>query len=230
MVKPRPAAQPTSVSMAREFWHEVWAQRRIHFHESQPHRLLVAHVGVVEPRPRVRILVPLAGKSVDLAWLAERGHEVVGVELVRAAVEEFLTDRGLDPATHRHELGGHLAFRVGNLTLVCADFLELAPAAMGRFDAIYDRAALVAIEPSARRQYVEACGALLEPGGRMLLVSLEYDQQKGVGPPWSLDEAAVRELFDARAVSVLERREMPPNPRLSAAGVRAFGETAYRIG
>ena len=34
------------------------------------------------------VLVPLCGKSLDLVWLAEQGHAVIGVELAEAFVKE----------------------------------------------------------------------------------------------------------------------------------------------
>ncbi|WP_261863761.1 hypothetical protein [Psychrobacter sp. JCM 18900] len=36
-----------------------------------------------------RIFVPLCGKSIDMVWLATQGYDVVGVELVETAVQEF---------------------------------------------------------------------------------------------------------------------------------------------
>jgi thiopurine S-methyltransferase len=41
------------------------------------------------------------------------------------------------------------------------------------FDSIYDRASMIAIDPSLRNEYATHMGELLTPGGVMLLVTLE---------------------------------------------------------
>src|SRR4051812_16271005 len=108
------------------FWNGRWAQKQIGFHEGKPNELLVAHVARIESAgTKLRILVPLAGKAADLAWLAARGHEVVGVEFVRQAIEELFAET--KDAT--------------GLTMICDDFFAVHSDTAGRFDVIYDRAA-----------------------------------------------------------------------------------------
>src|SRR5690606_40297026 len=41
------------------------------------------------------VFVPLCGKSLDMAWLAGRGHRVLGVELSEVAVRDFFAGQGL---------------------------------------------------------------------------------------------------------------------------------------
>ena len=212
----------------RQFWHERWAQQQIGFHEGKPNELLAAHVDRLERAGhRLRILVPLAGKAVDLWWLAARGHQVVGIELVRQAIDAFFSERGLEPRAEA--LGAHQSFAASGVTMVCGDFFTQDAALLGPFDALYDRAALIAIEPSMRAAYVEKCRSLLKRDADTLLVSVAYDQSKAPGPPWSVDEPTVRALFAGRAIDVLARRAAEPNPRLAAAGVTAFDETAYLV-
>ena len=38
------------------------------------------------------MLVPLCGKAIDMAFIADMGHEVVGVEGVRQAIDEFAAE------------------------------------------------------------------------------------------------------------------------------------------
>ncbi len=69
--------------MDAEFWKTRWQAGQIGFHEGRPNAFLEAHaarLGIAR-----RVLVPLCGKSVDLAYLAGLGHDVVGVELVEEA-------------------------------------------------------------------------------------------------------------------------------------------------
>jgi thiopurine S-methyltransferase len=213
----------------RAFWQERWDRGEIGFHEGAPNDLLVAHIGALERdrAERLRVLVPLAGKAEDSWWLADRGHEVVGVEFVMEALEAFYSSRGIDLRQHEHALGSLRAFTAGGVTMLCDDFFAVTPAAVGTFDAIYDRAALVALEPSTRARYVELCRALCKPDARVLLIAFTYDQTKAPGPPWSLDRATVEALWGP--VTPLQTRASPPSGRLAAAGVESLAETAYLV-
>jgi len=74
----------------------------------------------------------------------------------------------------------------------------------GYFDMIYDRGGLESIPPEARAEYIEKTTQLLKQGGRMLLIVLDYNQDKvpidpkgkrSAPPPYSLPEEEVRKLF-----------------------------------
>ncbi len=54
------------------------------------------HVGLLtQDRPSISILVPLCGKSLDLHWLYQHGHSVVGVELSGLAAKQFFEENGI---------------------------------------------------------------------------------------------------------------------------------------
>ncbi len=205
------------------FWQPKWQEGQTAFHEGAPNELLVRHAKQLGAHARV--LVPLAGKAVDLVWLASNGHEVVGIEFVPEAVEAFFAERKLEPKKERR--GKHEAFTAGGVTLVLADMFEVTPESIGTFDAIYDRAALVALVPDMRARYVAVCNAL---ASRTLLISFAYDQSKTDGPPWSVDEASIHALFAPRTVEKLEVRRAKVSPRLEAAGIPFLEETAYLVG
>jgi thiopurine S-methyltransferase len=213
----------------RSFWQERWDQGRTGFHEGRPNDQLVAHVERIAPAPGKRILVPLAGKAVDVWWLVDRGHEVVGIEIVQRAIDQLFEGRGLDANAHHIELGRDPAFRAQGLTMICGDVFDTKPEVLGTFDAVYDRAALVAIDPPLRARYVETCRALCKPGAPTLLVSLAYDQSKAPGPPFSVAEADVRTLFAPRVVERLGRRDVPAPPNFAQRGVPTFEESAYLV-
>ncbi len=72
------------------------------------------------------------------------------------------------------------------------------------FDTIYDRASLVAIQPALRHDYVTLMGELLRPGGTILLIAFDRratttESAKLDGPPFSVDEAEVRRLFETQS-------------------------------
>ena len=78
-------------------WLKRWREGRTGFHEGRPNDLLVHHAARLAGCRRV--LVPLCGKSEDLAFLAARGHDVVGVELAEQAVQAFFAEHDLAPST-----------------------------------------------------------------------------------------------------------------------------------
>jgi thiopurine S-methyltransferase len=207
----------------KEFWQDRWDTNQLGFHEGKPNELLVAHADRFAPKSR--ILVPLAGKAADMIWLAERGHDVVGVEFVKKAIDDLFA--GSEVRTHA--LGPHQAFSARGITMVLGDMFEMKPDALGTFDAIYDRAALIALEPSTRARYLETCRALLKPNGTTLLIGFAYDQSKSPGPPFSIDERTVRDLFAGRTIQRLETRAANISPRMRDAGIASIEESAYLV-
>lgn len=199
--------------MEKQFWQERWDTKQLGFHEGKPNDLLVSqHARIAD---RKRVLVPLAGKAVDLWWLAERGHEVIGVEFVREAIDQFFEGHG----AKSHEVSGHPAWSAKGVTLIHADIFDVKIDC----DACYDRAALVAMDPKERQRYVRA----VEVNGPTLLIAFSYDQSKAPGPPWSVDEKTVRSLY--RDVEKLETRPTSVSPRLQQAGITSIDETAYLV-
>jgi thiopurine S-methyltransferase len=211
--------------MEHDFWESRWAEGRIGFHQGEPNPLLVRHASVLEGRRRV--LVPLSGKSVDMRFLAERGHDVVGIELVRAAIEAFFEEQELDAS--EVEIGPYRGLAGGGVTLLAGDFFRSTGAALGHFDAIYDRAALVALPAEMRAEYVAHCQRLLGPGGRVALISFAYDESKMEGPPFSVDDEAVRLLYAAHDVRIVEERAEPASAHMKDRGLSEIVERLYAI-
>ena len=212
--------------MEQSFWQERWQQGQIGFNEGKPNDFLVKYKDKFGKPPK-RTLVPLAGKAFDLRWLAELGHDVVGVEFVPEAIASFFKEWGEKPTAHR--LGAHDAFYAKGVTLVEADIFAVTPQTLNTFDIIYDRAALVALKPSDRTRYAAGMRALLKAGGGIFMIAFSYDPRKANGPPWSVDEAMVRELYEGMTLERLDQRLLPGNLRMQEAGVSSITETAYWI-
>ncbi len=80
--------------MDPEFWKERWQARQIGFNLPKPHDYLVRHGAPLWQSPSAHVFVPLCGKSIDMAYLAEHGAEVTGAELVESAAQESFSDLG----------------------------------------------------------------------------------------------------------------------------------------
>lgn len=215
--------------MDPEFWHQRWAEGRIGFHQAQVNALLERHWHALGLAPGSTVLVPLAGKSLDMAWLAGRGHRVLGVELSDAACAAFFEENGLVPGIDRH--GRFLRRSAGGITLLAGDIFDLADADLAGIDAAYDRAALIALPPELRRRYADALYGRLPAGSQVLLVTLEYPPDQKQGPPFSVDADEVADLFarDWR-IELLERRDiLHREPGFRAEGVTDLHTGAWRL-
>ena len=215
------------------FWHQRWQNAEIGFHQPRPLPLLCKHWPTLGVAPGARVFVPLCGKSLDMVWLAEQGHDVLGVELSPLAVAAFFAERGLLPETFESRYGTHSVahWQGRRIELICGDAFTLDAEALRGCDAFYDRAALIALPPTLRERYVAWLDGALPADSRGLLITLEYDQREMTGPPFSVNEDEVRRGFaPRREVTLLERRDLlDDEPGFAARGLRALHTAVYRL-
>ncbi len=176
--------------MDPSFWHERWVDGRIGFHRPDVNPQLAGWWPSLGLAPGSRVLVPLCGKSRDLAWLASQGHDVVGVELSGIACAAFFEESGLTPAVHTRQ--DHVVWSVPGVALWQGDFFQFED---GLFDAVFDRAATIALPPRLRAPYAAQLARMVRPGGRGLLVSLDYPQHEKDGPPFAVPADEVERLY-----------------------------------
>lgn len=192
--------------MQPDFWHQRWSTNQIGFHEPQVQPLLVAHAGVLELAAGSRVFLPLCGKTLDIDWLLSRGHRVAGVELSSIAVDQLFERLGQKPAIRK---AGVLECRSSaGLDVFVGDIFHLSAADIGEVDAVYDRAALIALPAEMRSRYAAHMHSLI---GRapQLLVTLEYEQSQVNGPPFSVSAAEVRQMFSRIPPMELSRQGVP---------------------
>ena len=182
--------------MEPSFWHERWSKDEIGFHQPAPNEHLRNHAGELGVSPGQTVLVPLCGKSLDMLWLAEQGYRVCGIEISRRAVLNFFRENGLQYDVVTSDEGDW--YHSGRIEICCTDFLALEPDALPQIDAVYDRAALVALPPEMRPPYAKRLDNLIRPGVNTLVVTLQYRQAEMKGPPFSVTGEEVRQLFGPR--------------------------------
>lgn len=190
--------------MDPEFWHARWAAGEIGFHEGEANPLLQRYLSRLELSPNSRIFVPLCGKTRDIAWLRQQGHRVVGAELNQSAVEALFAEMGIVPEIR--PLGELTHYRASGLDIYQGDIFALDKATLGAVDAIYDRAALVALPEPLRRQYLQHLRVISDSAPK-LLITFAYDQSQMDGPPFSIPEQAVTRYYsDHYRTTLLESR------------------------
>ncbi|EAU40980.1 thiopurine S-methyltransferase family protein [Fulvimarina pelagi HTCC2506] len=193
--------------MEAQFWHDRWDKGEIAFHEGKPNRLLLKHFDALELVEDARIFLPLCGKAIDIHWLLDKGFRVVGIDLSAIAIDQLFDDLGFEPSVT--EDGDLTRYTAPNIDIFVGDVFALTPDQLGPVDAIYDRAALVAL-PAAMRARYAAHLAEITGATRQLLLSFDYDQTLFDGPPFSVDEAEIERVHGARyRLHLLEKGRIP---------------------
>ena len=210
-------------------WHERWAQGRIGFHRSEINDHLLRHADTL-PKGSPRVLVPLCGKSIDMHWLVSQGASVNGVELVQAAIDDFWAEADVVPQQTQN--GALTQTAHGELSILQADIFAVTPEHLGLVDAVYDRAALIAIPPGEQSRYARHILSLVRPGGVILLLTYDMPLPPEQGPPFSVHPDRVPELYsEATEVSLLETvmHNHETEPKLLKRGVAWAREGIWRI-
>ena len=220
-----PSMQARIYAMDKEFWHQRWRSGQIGFHADEIHWGLKAYWPLLDLPSDAAVLVPLCGKSLDMHWLSARGHPVSGVELDPLAIEHFFDEWRREPSNISD--GSQLGFESGGICLWQTDFLQFRSARY--FDAFYDRAALIALPQTMRRDYMSKLRKCLADRSQGLLITLEYEQNQKSGPPFSVlhEELICYQGFD---FDLLERRSvLAESPKFRDHGVDSLHEAVYRV-
>jgi thiopurine S-methyltransferase len=215
--------------MDSNFWHERWQRGETGWHLPQVHPLLEqSWLRLAIPRG-ARVLLPLCGKSEDMAWLADQGYRVVGVELSAAAAEAFFTEH--DSIPDIDAAGGFRRFRSGTIEILCGDFFDLEAELLGAIDAVYDRGALVALPPAMREKYVGQLRTVIPTPLPGLLITLDYPQQQMDGPPFAVSQADVGRYFGAtHTIRLLTTADaLDDSPRFRERGITHMTENAFAL-
>jgi thiopurine S-methyltransferase len=215
--------------MHPDFWHERWRAGQIGFHQEDVNPRLIEHWGALGLGAGEQVLVPLSGKSRDMSWLRAQGHPVLGVELSPIPVGEFFEEAGLPPRAF--EQGPFSASEAGEIRLLQGNVFDLRREDLAAVRGVYDRAAIVALPPELRRDYVRLLTDQLPERVSILLISFETDPDTGIGPPFAVSEREIRELFEPSfRVEVLARTVSdPPTAAIRARGVQTVHDVAYAI-
>lgn len=215
--------------MHPSFWHERWQSGQTGFHQSAINPHLQHFWPGLQLPSTARVLVPLCGKSLDMAWIAGRGHPVVGIELSGIAIREFFTESAIKPSIR--DAGTYRQWRAGGIELLEGDYFELERQDVGTVDAVYDRAALIALPAALRPRYAQHLAQLTPTGASALLITMNYDPTGMNGPPFAVANDEVEALF--RNTFELEwlRTEdaLPSYPGFRERGLTRLEESVWRL-
>ncbi len=164
--------------------------------------MLLKHWPTINAAQNGKVMVPLCGKSLDMLWLAKQGYSIVGLEMVDKAIHDFFAENELNYTSKTTE--NHTEYSSQKFTIYQGNVLDFEGGTLDA-DAWYDRAAMIAIDPSIRQAYVEQIRSQTKPGAVGLLITFAYPQEQMAGPPFALHDEHVFDLFhDGFTVECLE--------------------------
>ncbi|MDO8270917.1 MAG: thiopurine S-methyltransferase [Gammaproteobacteria bacterium] len=193
--------------MEAGFWHQKWATGDIGFHAQEVNPSLREHFGKLQMAAGARVFLPLCGKTRDIAWLLDEGYRVTGAELSELAIKALFDELGVVPEIT--DAGKHLCYQSRNIRIFVGDIFDLSAKLLGPIDAIYDRAALVALPVEMRARYAAHLIDITD-AAQQLLLSCEYNQQLMNGPPFSVHADEIKRLYSVTYdVRPLETHDVP---------------------
>ncbi len=188
--------------MDAAFWHQKWQENQIGFHRDTVNAFLIKYVDRLALKPGDRLFLPLCGKTLDIAWLIAKGYRVVGIELHEPAVIALFEDLAVKPVItyfrdfKRYQYEGVCIF-VGDLfdlTIQDLDGIHI--------DAVYDRAAMVALPAEMRSDYAQQI-RLISSTAPQLVITYAYDQTTINGPPFSVTNDELKVHYNQHYKMVL---------------------------
>lgn len=154
--------------MPHPSWNESYASGQLPWDTGEPEPLLVEFVtsGAVTPGSTLEIG---AGTGTNSIWMAERGFDVLGVDVSPLAVERA-----------RAKMDG----RALRCRFAASDFLAASPDS-GPFQFVFDRGCFhVFDEPDERQRFAARVAAALTPDGLWLsLIGSTEGPPREAGPP-----------------------------------------------
>ena len=193
--------------MDSNFWHQLWESNEIGFHQRAVNPLLAEYINVLSLVEGERLFLPLCGKTLDITWLLSKGYRVAGAELNKPAVEQLFSELGVEPRISA--MGKLDCYSAENIDIFVGDIFDLSSEILGDVDAIYDRAALVALPEMMREKYRSHLLEITHTAPQLLL-TFEYDQAVLEGPPFSISPDDVKQYYsDKYGLSLLKQIEVP---------------------
>ncbi|XP_053323026.1 thiopurine S-methyltransferase [Spea bombifrons] len=188
--------------MSDKDWIRKWEKKEIGFHEEKVHKLLAEFLEtMLHNRKQITIFFPLCGKAVDMKWLADMGHNIVGVDVCEMGLKDFFKENNV---TYLEEavpaIPGAKVFKStsGNISLYCCSIFDINDSIIGKCDGIWDRGAMVAVNPTDRERYASVILSLMDKDCRYLLDTFEYDPKLHPGPPFYIPDAELEKLLGSQ--------------------------------
>jgi len=211
------------------FWVKVWEDDQVHFHQKSVNPYLERYWDRLRLNGDETVLVPLCGKSKDMVWLNERGHNVYGVEISPIAVQAFFEENKIEH--DQYEKSPFVYRDSGEIKILNGDFFHLTKDHLNSVSAVFDRAAIVALSEPLRYRYANHLINLLTTGTRVLLITVEYPEIETLGPPFSVRQSEIEKLFISHfKIELLGTDQyLARSAKFQKLGIRRIEEKVYHL-
>jgi thiopurine S-methyltransferase len=181
--------------MQKQYWQDKWSSMEIGFHQPSVNPLLAEHISHLNLTQGNRIFIPLCGKTLDIAWLLSQGYKIVGAELIESAIIQLFNELDVTPTITELTEGKH--YYSQNIDIYVGDIFDLTQSVLGKVDAVYDRAAFVALPEKVRIDYAQQIQTISQQAPQ-LLITFNYDQTSMQGPPFSIINNEIENHYASR--------------------------------
>ncbi len=218
--------------MQPEFWKQRWIEDQTGWHQDKAHPSLIKHFPTLGLSVGDKIFVPLCGKSLDMLWLAEQGMQVIGCEISEHAIQAFFDEIKQQP--EKIAVDELIQWSAGTHTIYEGDYFALNKSHVKGVKAVYDRASLIALSKDGicgRKAYLRQMRALFDVDIKTLLITLDYDQAKMDGPPFSVgyEEVIWQYAFDHIIEFLSEEKILDKEPHFKERGLSQLTEWVFMM-
>lgn len=202
-------------------WLSAWENGKAPWHQEEFHAILRKHTEkITNNLTNAKLFFPLCGKAVDILYLSQMGHEVIGVEYSELAVKQFFEENNIPfNAKLVPEVGVLYENNDCLIKIYCCDFFKFNSNLEKNFDGVWDRGALEAIEEAERGNYTRIVKTICKPNAGYLLETA--DRPPGVGPPYYVSSEDISTLFGLNSQPDQVAYEEAP-PEMKAVGCNGF--------
>ncbi|XP_019849332.1 PREDICTED: thiopurine S-methyltransferase-like [Amphimedon queenslandica] len=143
-----------------------------------------------------------------MKWLAaQKGHNVVGIDIVDLSAQQFFAENNVPFNKYTIDDDFFVYESTENaikIKFFVGDIFDVSAQSAGYFDAVWDCNALVAIKPPDRNKYICKIDSLLKPSGCILLSTYEYDPTLHNTDPYPMTPDDIKLLFSSFYVQLVE--------------------------
>ena len=215
--------------MEIDFWQQRWDLDQIAFHLPTVNPYLASFLKDFNINTSSQIFIPLCGKSLDITWLASHKFSVLGVECSKKAINELFHEQNIKP--QKQTINKFESYQAENIRILEGDFFDLDDNLLKEVSLVYDRASLIALPVEMRKKYVNLLNEKLPSSTEIFLITLEYDQNSMNGPPFSVSEREVKQLYqDKYNIEILiEQDVIEGHQKFAQRGLNKLIERAYKL-
>nr|CAB3267191.1 thiopurine S-methyltransferase-like [Phallusia mammillata] len=214
------------------YWSNRWKTGDVQFHKEDVHYDLIENENKLLPQ-QGSVFFPLCGKTVDMAYLASKGHTVVGLEFDEEPIKSFFSENKLKYNITEIEDYPFKKYQCCNqgadITIYQGDINHATVNFLGKFDAIWDRGSFVAINTNDRTMYTNLILGIMKPNTQYYLLCVEFDSSVFGGPPHSTTQADVQKHFGKHCHVTPLKRSNIMSQRYQSFGLREGFSVLYNL-